>query len=93
MQFSMGVQNVVLQGMSVGAIQLATKKQTSRIASYSKSNCAFFMTIFSESRANQQTASISKWPKELQDLSLQYYILFETLEGYLRLKDMTTKSG
>ena len=81
MHFSIGVQNVVLQGMTAGVIQLANKKQTSRMISSSKSNCALLMTIFSESRVNQPTASISNWPKELQDLLWQYHTLFETPRG------------
>ena len=48
------------------------------MASFSKNNCVLLMTIFNESEANQQIDSISKWPKELQDLLLQYHTLFET---------------
>ena len=57
MQFSLGVQRVILQGMSAGAIHVASKKQASRMATSSKSSCTLLMTIVSESKGQQQPNS------------------------------------
>ena len=81
MHFTMGTQNVTLQGMAAGSVHIATKKQASKLNYTSKGRCALLMTTVSEPTEVLLSTLLQKWPKTLQTLLLQFSTLFETPKG------------
>ena len=81
MHFTMGTQNVTLQGMAAESVHIATKKQASKFTQASQGRCTLLMNTASELTDVIPTTLLQKWPKSLQTLLLQFGTLFEIPKG------------
>ena len=91
MEFTVRNQSRILQGMFVGAIQIATKKQASKMASSSRQPCSLLMTFITTVSELTQQEAIQNLPRDLQRLLIHFQTIFDTSKGLPPLGNMITR--